>query len=77
MISTSGRLGLGRLQESCRQTQIRFLTIKLFGMTKLRVMRRSKTARNSMGPSAWLEKRLESRQISAQPERKTEIEKRS
>jgi hypothetical protein len=34
------------------------------------------TARNNMGPSAWVEL-LKSRLISAQPKRKTEIEKRS
>jgi hypothetical protein len=32
----------------------RFLTIRQFGMTKASGAWRSKTARNSMGPSAWI-----------------------
>jgi hypothetical protein len=80
MISTSKKTALSWLRESWRQKKSKcgnghscpFVERKpdLF-------CRCSKTARNSMGPSAWLENILESRLISAQPGRKTEIEKRS
>jgi hypothetical protein len=76
MFSTSEKTGLGRLQESWRQTQKQIPHDETVRNDKASGYAALTTARNSMGPSAWI-KQLESRRISAQPKRKTEIEKRS
>jgi len=79
MFSTSGRTEARTVAgELPAKPKSRSLTMKPFGMTRTLGYAALTTARNSMGPSAWL--KTTSRiapEFSAQPERKTEIEKRS